>query len=345
MATPAQDVVVEPDDFNDNDSSLGDVSNVQPLVIPIKVILWLMVATGRDLLNRKFEQLNSRLSQRKWPHLSQVSRWESVLLITYPILKTDFKLTLEDLQHHIFDLSFDGKLGLSPPNEPGSNIGRVLDLGTGTGIWAMDFGDEHSGAEVTGVDLSPTQPQFVPPNVKFEVDDIEDTWTYSRPFDYIHSRMMNSSISKWEEYIRQSYENLTPGGWLELQEFGLPLSDDDTLKEEHALYQSMKHLGEAAAKSDHAFVDLDSLKPMLEAAGFVDVTELRFKWPSNTWPRNAKFKELGAWNYENITTGLQGFLMAALTRGLGWKADEVNVLAAQARKDVGDRSIHAYWPM
>lgn len=46
----------------------------------------------------------------------------------------------------------------------------------------------------------------VPPNVKFEVDDIEDTWTYSGPFDYIHSRMMNSSISKWEEYIRQSYE-------------------------------------------------------------------------------------------------------------------------------------------
>ncbi|KAJ0299202.1 hypothetical protein COL516b_009456 [Colletotrichum fioriniae] len=70
----------------------------------------------------------------------------------------------------------------------------------------MDFGDEHPGAEVTGVDLSPAQPQFVPPNVKFEVDDIEDTWTYSRPFDYIHSRMMNSSISKWEEYIRQSYE-------------------------------------------------------------------------------------------------------------------------------------------
>ncbi|KAJ0299203.1 hypothetical protein COL516b_009457, partial [Colletotrichum fioriniae] len=138
--------------------------------------------------------------------------------------------------------------------------------------------------------------------------------------------------------------NLTPGGWLELQEFGLPLSDDNTLKEEHALYQSMKHLGEAAAKTDHAFVDLDALKPMLEAAGFVDVAELRFKWPSNTWPRNAKFKELGAWNYENITTGLQGFLMAALTRGLGWKADEVNVLAAQARKDVGDRSIHAYWP-
>ncbi|OHE90217.1 hypothetical protein CORC01_14490 [Colletotrichum orchidophilum] len=196
--------------------------------------------------------------------------------------------------------------------------------------------------------ISDVLQQDVPPNVKFEVDDIEDSWTYSHLFNYIHSRMMNSSISKWEEYIRQSYEyiqNLTPGSWLELQDFAQPLSDDDTLKEEHALYQSMKHLVEAAAKTDHAFVDLDALKHMMEAAGFVDLSELRFKWPSNTWPRHAKFKELGASNHENITTGLQGFLMAALIRGLGWKADEVNVLAAQARKDVGDRNIHAYWPM
>ncbi|EFQ32057.1 uncharacterized protein GLRG_07201 [Colletotrichum graminicola M1.001] len=184
-----------------------------------------------------------------------------------------------------------------------------------------------------------------PPNVKFEVDDIEDSWTYTRPFDYIHSRMMNSSICKWDEYLRQSYKHLNPGGWLELQEFHLPVSDDGTLAEDGAIHRSMRLLGEAAAKTDGAFVDLDALKPMMEAVGFVDVAEVRFKWPSNTWPRDGRYKELGSWNHENITRGLQGFLMAALTRGLGWHADEVNVPAAQARKDIGDRSIHAYWPM
>lgn len=30
---------------------------------------------------------------------------------------------------------------------------RVLDLGTGTGIWCLDFADENPQAEVTGVDL------------------------------------------------------------------------------------------------------------------------------------------------------------------------------------------------
>jgi methylase of polypeptide subunit release factors len=33
----------------------------------------------------------------------------------------------------------------------------VLDIGTGTGIWAIDFADEHPEAEVIGTDLSPIQ--------------------------------------------------------------------------------------------------------------------------------------------------------------------------------------------
>ncbi|KAM0421281.1 hypothetical protein ACHAPT_011003 [Fusarium lateritium] len=250
-----------------------------------------------------------------------------------------------DLQHHIFYLTLDGKLGFAPPNKADSKVARVLDLGTGTGIWAMDFGDEHPEAEVIGIDLSPSQPQFVPPNVRFEIDDFDEEWTYSQPFDYIHSRMNNSSVTDWEEYIRQSFENLKPGGYLELQEFTLPLSDDDTLTPDHALFQSMKHLGEAAAKSGRPFIDLNTLRALLEKAGFEDVQEHKFKWPSNTWPRDAKFKELGAWNHENMIAGLQGFLMAALTRGLGWRAEEVDVLAAKAKQDLRDKSIHAYWPM
>lgn len=45
-----------------------------------------------------------------------------------------------------------------------------------------------------------------PPNVKFEIDDLEEPWTFSTPFDYIHSRMMNSSISDWKEYVQKCYE-------------------------------------------------------------------------------------------------------------------------------------------
>lgn len=43
-----------------------------------------------------------------------------------------------DLGHHIYRLVLGGKLCLAPI---GDNLKRVLDLGTGTGIWAMDFAE------------------------------------------------------------------------------------------------------------------------------------------------------------------------------------------------------------
>ncbi|KAE9568335.1 hypothetical protein CGMCC3_g15560 [Colletotrichum fructicola] len=70
-----------------------------------------------------------------------------------------------DLQHHMFLLTHDNKLGTAPPNEKGAQVKRALDVGTGTGLWAIEFGDEHPEAEVIGVDLSAVQVDFVPPNV------------------------------------------------------------------------------------------------------------------------------------------------------------------------------------
>ena len=38
---------------------------------------------------------------------------------------------------------------------------RVLDVGTGTGIWAIDFADDFPDTMVFGTDISPTQPDLV----------------------------------------------------------------------------------------------------------------------------------------------------------------------------------------
>jgi hypothetical protein len=45
----------------------------------------------------------------------------------------------------------------------------------------------------------------VPPNVNFVIDDIDDEWTYSQPFDYIHSRVMTSCIADWGDYLTKCF--------------------------------------------------------------------------------------------------------------------------------------------
>ena len=70
-------------------------------------------------------------------------------------------------------------------------------------------GDLYPGATVLGVDLSPIQPQWVPPSVKFMVDDVESPWL--RPlnhFDYIHGRHLSTGIRKWPHLMSRALEHV-----------------------------------------------------------------------------------------------------------------------------------------
>ncbi|OLN85494.1 Demethylmenaquinone methyltransferase 4 [Colletotrichum chlorophyti] len=251
-----------------------------------------------------------------------------------------------DLQHWLCVMSFDGKLGLAPPNDEGSQVQRVLDVGTGTGIWAIAFGDEHPDAEVIGVDLVPPKVEFVPPNVILEVDDIDEPWTYNHSFDYIHSRMMTSSISNWKDYLQKCFDNLSPGGYFEMQEADLfPQSDDGTLKPDAAIIKSCTYVQQACTIFGRPFAKITDLAHTMTEVGFEDVVVTKNKWPMNTWPKDRHYKTLGMWSLENYLQGIEGWTMPAFTKGLNWKPEEVQVFLVDVRKEMKDTSIHAYWPV
>jgi len=61
-----------------------------------------------------------------------------------------------------------------------TNPQNVLDIATGTGIWATEFAEEHPETSVVGTDLSTIQPSFIPPNCQFLIEDCETSGSSAR---------------------------------------------------------------------------------------------------------------------------------------------------------------------
>ena len=70
-----------------------------------------------------------------------------------------------------------------------------------------DLADAYPAAEVTGIDLSPIQPEFLPPNCKFEIDDCCLDWTFPlNHFDLIHIRCLYGSVADWPRLYKEVYK-------------------------------------------------------------------------------------------------------------------------------------------
>ncbi|KAF7718882.1 Uncharacterized protein PECH_002631 [Penicillium ucsense] len=234
------------------------------------------------------------------------------------------------------DLLYNAPIGPSPQN--------ILDLGTGTGIWAMDMAEKFPSAHIIGNDISPIQPTWVAPNIEFIVEDFESDWQYEpNHFDFIHARCLAGCVADWQGFIRRIFDHVKPGGYFESHESAVwAWSDDGSLKPDSALMEWQQAVNVAGDKIGRELNIYHKLKDWMIAAGFEDVNLSVYTLPFSPWPRDPHLKALGKYQAVQLQQAIDSYSLRLYTQVLGWDPDVAKIHNAVVKRELRDKRLHAY---
>jgi len=129
-----------------------------------------------------------------------------------------------DLQHqvlrlHLKSLYDEPRLVKQALTRDAQRRATVLDVGTGSGSWAVDMAQEFPHADVIGIDLVlPTMAkngQTLPTNCRLQIGDANAPLSeWEAGVDVLHARSVEAGIRDFDLFLYQSARCLRPGGVL-----------------------------------------------------------------------------------------------------------------------------------
>ncbi|KAK8070285.1 S-adenosyl-L-methionine-dependent methyltransferase [Apiospora phragmitis] len=232
-----------------------------------------------------------------------------------------------DMQHAMMTALLDNEL--------------MLDVATGTGIWPIEFAQQHPHAEVVGTDLSLIQPavEYLPPNVSFVKEDAEDDeWTIDRDFDLIHLRAVYTAIKDHGKLIRHMFEHLAPGGWVEVVEARPEVLSFDGTSAGSGIERFGHMVSAGLTRLGRDAFAITQYRQLMREAGFVEYSETRLA-------EGGALQDGGKVQGANVTQALLGGTMHRLFRAAGLGEDEIKHDIARAVQELEYNYVHGYWPI
>ncbi|KAL3468196.1 S-adenosyl-L-methionine-dependent methyltransferase [Aspergillus heterothallicus] len=247
-----------------------------------------------------------------------------------------------DIFHKLFTVA---RVSESLIYAPHPNNGRFLDLGCGTGIWAIEVANKYPNAEVTGVDLAPIQPPNHPKNCQFYAPiDFESPFALGEEsWDLIHLQMGCGSVLGWPNLYRRVFNHLNPDAWFEQVEIDFEPRCDDRSLDGMAIRHWYQCLKQATADSMRpiAHSSRDTIKH-LENAGFVDIDHQIVGLPLNPWHQDEHERKVARWYNLAFSESIANMSLAPFSRVLGWPLEKIHQLVHEVKTEAFNKDIHAY---
>ncbi|KAF2231602.1 S-adenosyl-L-methionine-dependent methyltransferase [Viridothelium virens] len=173
-------------------------------------------------------------TQTTAPTLTSNTSSNTTSQTSYPFTRFNSEADRLDAQHDFVRTWCRGALLHS--SIPRGSIQRVADIGCGTGIWMRDMKESTlPDAEFVGFDIDDAQfpvearrgEEKRDEGIRHVVHDVtkrfprEHRDSDGEGFDLVHVRFMSFALRKWDvdNVVRNLYEILKPGGYLQWQEF------------------------------------------------------------------------------------------------------------------------------
>ena len=127
-----------------------------------------------------------------------------------------------DFQHYMLRYALKGNYA-APMQAPRD----ILDVGSGTGRWAIELAQQFSAARVIGMDVAPpavdasAAPDARPANFTFAQGNVLERIPFpDNSFDFVHQRFLTLAIpaARWPGVVDELLRVTRPGGWVELVE-------------------------------------------------------------------------------------------------------------------------------
>jgi SAM-dependent methyltransferase len=202
----------------------------------------------------------------------------------YPLPKDMGEINRLDFQHFLLRTGLRGNYA-SPVRQPAD----ILDVGCGSGRWAMEMAALFPNARVVGLDLVPPPDDVVtmgegldtrPANYVFTAGNVLEGLPFAdQSFDFVHQRLLITAIpsDRWPAVIQELVRVTRLGGWVELAECGVPQDGGPGYT---GLWQSWIDF---LAKRNVDFTVGAHTGQMLISGGLANVQQRALNFPMGDW--------------------------------------------------------------
>ncbi|KAK3822153.1 MAG: S-adenosyl-L-methionine-dependent methyltransferase [Linnemannia gamsii] len=202
-----------------------------------------------------------------------------------------------DAQHYLVRFVFKGNYNVQL--NPESPDLRILDVATGTGVWALEMAHEFPKAEIHGVDISAIFPtEIKPPNCHFQLCNILEGLPFpDNHFDFIYQRLLVYALSPAQrrQVNAELLRVLKPEGFLQLVESdGIVYNPGPQMERinQLSLETSLRHGVDPR--------EVQTMKSGLKHSGYINVNSFNIALPVGGW--GGKAGSLSLQNMHGLAT-------------------------------------------